>query len=318
MDTKELKTFLTLCDMPNYQKAAAKLSYAPSTLNKHIQLLERELGSRLFVRAGRQLEITAEGLLFREHAERILKDYYQALESLSDTAALEGSIDIGGCEMTVANGLVDLFSSFSALHPDVRMRMRISANAQVPSMVREKETELGIYYSTEWNHLPGLQEKLLFREPVRLMVARDNPLAARKNVHYEDLAGMPFAFPHDDCPAATEILWQLQQRQIAPGQVNYLGVVPLVIEKLHRHPTLFAVQHSVTKRFSNLYGLETVDLREEDIWMWARVLYRENGAVKPACRALIRHAVQYAEKMAASDPEHFRLEAPTAESFDLQ
>ena len=39
MDTKELKTFLALCDTLNYQKAAEKLCYAPSTLNKHVQVL---------------------------------------------------------------------------------------------------------------------------------------------------------------------------------------------------------------------------------------------------------------------------------------
>ena len=48
MDTKELKTFLALCDTLNYQKAAEKLCYAPSTLNKHVQVLEHELGDGVF------------------------------------------------------------------------------------------------------------------------------------------------------------------------------------------------------------------------------------------------------------------------------
>ena len=89
MDTKELKTFLALCDTLNYQKAAEKLCYAPSTLNKHVQVLEHELGTRLFAKVGRQIEITPEGAEFRPHAEKILSDYYRAIESLSSTAQME-------------------------------------------------------------------------------------------------------------------------------------------------------------------------------------------------------------------------------------
>lgn len=65
---KQLTTFTTLAITLNYQKAADQLQYAPSTLFKHIQLLEQELGVDLFVKQGRQLHLTPEGETFRAHA----------------------------------------------------------------------------------------------------------------------------------------------------------------------------------------------------------------------------------------------------------
>ena len=44
MDTRQLQTFITLAQCRNYQRAAEQLHYAPSSLFKHIQLLEEELG----------------------------------------------------------------------------------------------------------------------------------------------------------------------------------------------------------------------------------------------------------------------------------
>ena len=49
MDTRQLQTFITLSETLNYQRAADQLQYAPSSLFKHIQLLEEEIGLALFV-----------------------------------------------------------------------------------------------------------------------------------------------------------------------------------------------------------------------------------------------------------------------------
>lgn len=306
MDTKELKTFLALCETLNYQRAAEKLCYVPSTLNKHIQVLEHELGTQLFAKIGRQIEITAEGMEFRPHAEKMLNDYYRAIESLSSTALLEDSVLIGGCEMTVSNGLIGMFSAFSKKHPKVRMRIKTSANAQVPAMVRSRETELGVYYSADWTRLSGLQEQRLFLEPVRLMTSADSPLAQRSKVHYEALSGVNFAFPHDDCPAVRSLMNCLSERGIRPGQVNYLSVVPLLIEKVQRGDTVIAVQYSSTEHFSTLYGLKTIDFDEDDMWLCARLIYRNSNVLNPACKALLRHAALYAREKTERDPKHFR------------
>lgn len=48
MDTKQLLTMITLSQTLNYQKAAEQLQYAPSTLFKHIQMLEQEVGAPAF------------------------------------------------------------------------------------------------------------------------------------------------------------------------------------------------------------------------------------------------------------------------------
>ena len=48
MDTKQLLTMITLSQTLNYQKAVEQLQYAPSTLFKHIQMLEQEVGAPLF------------------------------------------------------------------------------------------------------------------------------------------------------------------------------------------------------------------------------------------------------------------------------
>ena len=75
MDTKHLTTFVKLAQTLNYQKAARSLQYSPSTLFKHVQLLEEEMGVSLLAKEGRQLALTPEGERFLAHAKKILEQY---------------------------------------------------------------------------------------------------------------------------------------------------------------------------------------------------------------------------------------------------
>ena len=61
MEIRELRTFLTLAELLNYQKASEQLGYAPSTLSHHVRTLENELGVALFAKIGKQIQLTVEG-----------------------------------------------------------------------------------------------------------------------------------------------------------------------------------------------------------------------------------------------------------------
>ena len=90
MDIKQLLTMITLSQTLNYQKAAEQLQYAPSTLFKHIQMLEQEVGAPLFCKTGRQLALTRQGEAFLAHATRMVEHYYLALDSVCPAEKLEG------------------------------------------------------------------------------------------------------------------------------------------------------------------------------------------------------------------------------------
>ena len=136
MDMKQLTTFMTLAKTLNYQKAADQLQYAPSTLFKHIQLLEQELGVELFFKQGRQLCLTAEGQTFETHAANILTSYRNAIQSIAACNVQESSMTIGGCEINTGNSLVRLLNRFPGVsqraheHADLAQRERAAAGEE--------------------------------------------------------------------------------------------------------------------------------------------------------------------------------------------
>lgn len=301
MDIKQLLTMITLSQTLNYQKAAEQLQYAPSTLFKHIQMLEQEVGAPLFGKTGRQLQLTQQGQAFLVHARRMVEEYYLALDSVCAEEKLEGTITVGGCEINTAYSLLSLFEGFSRSHAEVRLNMMTSHNAGVPALIRGDMLDVGFFYTTRAGAVSGLRTIPLYREPVYLMVAWDNPMAQKKKLKYEDLTGMPFVYPHDTCCFVGEFLPMMEQMGIHLGKVTFLGGVQLVMERARQEGAMTLVPHRASRQYAEVYGMVRLDMDEEPIWAWENIVYKNYETLKPAARALARYCAIYASDLTKKD-----------------
>ena len=301
MDIKQLLTMITLSQTFNYQKAAEQLQYAPSTLFKHIQMLEQEVGAPLFGKTGRPLRLTPQGKAFLVHAKRMVEEYYLALDSVCAEEKLEGTITVGGCEINTAYSLLSLFEGFSRSHAEVRLNMMTSHNAGVPALIRGDMLDVGFFYTTRAGAVSGLRTIPLYREPVYLMVAWDNPMAQKKKLKYEDLTGMPFVYPHDTCCFVGEFLPMMEQMGIHLGKVTFLGGVQLVMERARQEGAMTLVPHRASRQYAEVYGMVRLDMDEEPIWAWENIVYKNYETLKPAARALARYCAIYASDLTKKD-----------------
>ncbi len=301
MDIKQLLTMITLSQTFNYQKAAEQLQYAPSTLFKHIQMLEQEVGAPLFGKTGRQLRLTPQGKAFLVHAKRMVEEYYLALDSVCAEEKLEGTITVGGCEINTAYSLLSLFEGFSRSHAEVRLNMMTSHNAGVPALIRGDMLDVGFFYTTRAGAVSGLRTIPLYREPVYLMVAWDNPMAQKKKLKYEDLTGMPFVYPHDTCCFVGEFLPMMEQMGIHLGKITFLGGVQLVMERARQEGAMTLVPHRASRQYAEVYGMVRLDMDEEPIWAWENIVYKNYETLKPAARALARYCAIYASDLTKKD-----------------
>ena len=301
MDIKQLLTMITLSQTLNYQKAAEQLQYAPSTLFKHIQMLEQEVGAQLFGKTGRQLQLTQQGQAFLVHARRMVEEYYLALDSVCAEEKLEGAITVGGCEINTAYSLMNLFEGFSRSHAEVRLNMMTSHNAGVPALIRGDMLDIGFFYTTRPVVVSGLRTIPLYREPVYLMVAWDHPMAHKKKLKYEDLTGMPFVYPHDTCCFVGEFLPLMEQMGIHLGKITFLGGVQLVMERARQEGAMTLVPHRASRQYAEVYGMVKLDLDEEPIWAWENIVYKNYETLKPPARTLARYCAVYASDLTKKD-----------------
>ena len=72
MDIRSIRYFLEVAQELNITRAAENLHMAQPPLSRQIQLLEQELGVKLFEREKRHLQLTEEGLILKTRGEQIL------------------------------------------------------------------------------------------------------------------------------------------------------------------------------------------------------------------------------------------------------
>lgn len=286
MDMKELKTFVTLAEVLNYQKASGILNYAPSTLAHHIQIIEGELNKRLFDREGRNLTLTEDGEKFAAYAGELLALYQDAVNSLSAEGEV-ARVAIAGSEATTGYCIGDILSHFAEGHPNIHLELFGGPNSATPDLVSRGIAELGFYYAFDRAHLPGIRDIALFREPNALICLATNPLAVRTGLHYEDLAGASFAFPHDDCLCAVDILEKLKQRGVTYGSISCPGSMPSVIDLAVRDGAILSLPYSAGEYLARHHNMAILDLDEEKTWVYARALFRQRAKLSLPAQDLL-------------------------------
>ncbi|WP_434296181.1 LysR family transcriptional regulator [Clostridium sporogenes] len=88
-------SFVTVATLHNFTKAAEQLGYAQSSVTSQIQLLETELGVKLFDRLGKKVCLTPEGEQFLKDARMLLFSWEKAKGSLSLLKSPHGVLTIG-------------------------------------------------------------------------------------------------------------------------------------------------------------------------------------------------------------------------------
>ncbi len=302
METRQLQTFVTLAGTLNYQRAAEQLQYAPSSLFKHIQLLEEELGVPLFCKNGRKLELTWEGRRFLPEAERLLDEWDKILRATraSDQAHV---LAIGGCELNTSYAMRDMLQQFIAAYPDVRFNMTTSPNADAPELVRGGQADLCFYYSLSTRRPGGFQGALLYSELVSPSVAAGHPLLSRNRVTWADLADYPLAHPHESCVFYEGYLQQLEEQGLSPARTAFLGNITLVARQAVTDGAVMLVPAQSRRHMQEEYGVLPLPMDDRPLRFWESVLYRRDAAQNPSVRRMVRFAVQYAAAQIAAHPD---------------
>lgn len=82
-DFASLRMFARVVELKSFSEAARRLGITPSSVSKHISLLEEQLGTRVFNRTTRQLFVTDAGARLYARYQRVVDELRQAQDEIS-------------------------------------------------------------------------------------------------------------------------------------------------------------------------------------------------------------------------------------------
>ena len=185
---RQLTYFVALAEARHHRRAAERVGISQSSLSQQILGLETALGLELVERGQRGAVLTPQGRAVLAQARRILEET-EALRSLARDAqgGTIGTIKLGSTPTIGPYIMPHVMRRIHQSYPSLKVIVR-----DAPPMVLQDELLAG-QHDLLLTQLPvnsaDVEVRRLFREPLKLAVAQDHPLAAKTEVVDADLAG---------------------------------------------------------------------------------------------------------------------------------
>jgi LysR family nitrogen assimilation transcriptional regulator len=190
MDSRQLRYFSAIYEARAVSRAAEGLNIAASALSHHLNNLEAELATSLFVRKPRGMQPTAAGERLYQHARGILRAITAATDDLQEE----------GRELTceVSDGMsysaekavgVDLMKTVMADYPKLRLSLSESLSGSTLVHLMASEIDMAVVYNPpndpKLRTQPILEEEMVCVGRRDIVGDSDDPLA------FQDLLDLP-------------------------------------------------------------------------------------------------------------------------------
>jgi molybdate transport repressor ModE-like protein len=115
-----LKVFIAVAKHLSFTQASKELHISQPAITKHIQELENSYNTQLFSRQKGKISLTRQGLLFLEHATKIVEGYAILEQQMQIHAGeLEGSVQITASNGNIHNLMEPYLKAFAEKYPQI-------------------------------------------------------------------------------------------------------------------------------------------------------------------------------------------------------
>ena len=194
LSTRQLRAFLALAERRHFTRAAEACHLSQPAFSVLIRTLETALGTRLFDRNTRSVQLTPEGRLFEPSARRLLADVADALQDLDDQVERRrGRVHLAALQSLSAGWLPAVLAEFHAEWPGVELALSDRLSDACMDLVRGGQADFALASGdARQAEATGLQLHPLHADGFHLVCRADHPLARGPRPTLKRIAGYPF------------------------------------------------------------------------------------------------------------------------------
>lgn len=212
--TWKLRGFVAVAEELHFSRAAARLNIAQQALSRQVQDLEAELGTKLFLRTSRSVEMTPAGSEFLAACRDTLKVFDEGVRAARRVGGGEvGTLALGFYVQALLELTTPVLQEFARRCPGASVDMREYTFSDPSAGLGSGETDLAVVRLPVSE--PAMDVEVLFTEPRVVCVSTDHRLATRRSVTVADLADEPMTISgaHD---TAYRDFWTLAEHRSSP------------------------------------------------------------------------------------------------------
>jgi LysR family nitrogen assimilation transcriptional regulator len=196
LDVKQLRALLAIAETGSVTRAAELLHIVQPAVSRQLRLLEEDLGTELFSRGKRGMELTISGKILVDHARRALRELDQAKAEIVPTpGVITGLVNIGLLPSVSDLLAAPLVKALKSKYPQLSLRTSIGYAGYLQQWLENGEVDVALMYdptpSTLLEVQPLLEEKIYLVGPADAGLRLDHPITL------EHLSNVPLILPSE-------------------------------------------------------------------------------------------------------------------------
>ncbi|MBI3699799.1 MAG: LysR family transcriptional regulator [Afipia sp.] len=195
MELHQLRCFVAAAEELHFGHAARRLDMLPATLGRELRLLEKNLGTHLFIRTTRHVSLTPDGEAFLDEARSLVAKADALAASFRERVRSHAAtLKIGAID-TASVGLVPmLLHDFRKKHKDIAIELVEDKTIRLLPRLLSGRLDLVFVRPPEPSDR-RLDFEFLFHETAVVAVPAHHKLAMRKRLEIADLKNEPMILP---------------------------------------------------------------------------------------------------------------------------
>ncbi len=196
MELRQLRYVIGISEAGSLLAASRALHVVQPALSHQVALLERELGTALFVRSHRGMSLTPAGHAFVEHARVVLQDVERLRSSVREADGQIGGPVVLGLPTTVALvATLPILGEVLARHPGVQLKLIESHSGFLGEWLQAGRLDAAFLFAGA--NRPGLAERELLEERL-VFVSHPDAAPASRRLSLRALCQRPLVLPAKD------------------------------------------------------------------------------------------------------------------------
>ena len=270
---------------------AETLHVTQPAVSRQLAELEAGVGTPVLTRVGNRLQFTATGEALLKRAREVLLQLEQARHEVDAlSSGIVGAIAVGAVATVLPVVAPEFTLQIKRRAPNVNVSFFEATSDKLFPMLAAGALDFVFSRMDQPGPTVGLTREYILDDPIVVVCGTHHPLAFRRDLASQDLAGMPWILPPQEAPAflALSRWMELQGLAFPSGCVQSISM-PTNEVLLKRYPFIGLMPSSLAHRGANKDEIKVLGLQDASflgkVWLF-RSEASVNPVIKPAMESV--------------------------------
>ena len=198
LDLHRLRLLREVDGLGTVHAAARSLGYSPSAVSQQLSVLEREVGTPVLERVGRNVRLTPAGAVLVRHAALLLEGVEAAEAEVAEAlvGGVAGVVRVASFQSALVHLVAPAVRDLAVAAPAVRVEVTAAEIEQSAQALALSGVDVALgddFAGTPSPRHPDLRRQSLLREGMNVVLPVGHPEARRRSLDLSRLAGLAWA-----------------------------------------------------------------------------------------------------------------------------